>query len=268
MNRRILALVCAGIFAAILPQAKADVWNERTIMHFSGPVEVPGQVLPAGTYVFRLLNSTSNRDIVQIFNKDESHLYGTFLAIPDYRLKPAGKTIVTFEERANGAPEAVKAWFYPGDNYGHEFVYPKSRAMELAKVNNQAVASMPNEMSANTKNQNNTTSANSMNAFRSTPLTAQQPSQQETQITEVFPAPPQGHEHHYENPPAQTPTETASNENQPAPPAASNNSGNTNANNTNANAALPNTASSLPLVGLLGIASLAAAGLLRRSVRG
>jgi hypothetical protein len=113
---------------------------------FSAPVEIPGQVLMAGTYVFKLLDSPSNRTIVQIFNKDQTKLFATVLAIPDYRLKPTGKTVITFDERPAGSPEAIKAWFYPGDEYGQEFVYPKTRAMQLAKVVKQPVPSMAANM--------------------------------------------------------------------------------------------------------------------------
>ena len=131
---------------AILPTpAKADVWNQKTKFTFSEPVEIPGQVLAAGTYVFKLMDSTSDRNIVEVLNEREDHLYGIFLAIPDYRLKPADRSIITFEERAQGSPEAVRAWFYPGENYGHDFVYPKVKAMQLAKANNQPVPSMPDE---------------------------------------------------------------------------------------------------------------------------
>src|SRR5580692_10540597 len=149
-NRKMITLVCLGVLGTVLPGAKADERNQKTVFTFSGPVEVPGQVLEAGTYVFKLMDSQSDRNIVQVFNKRENHLYGTFLTIPNYRLKPTGKTIITFEERAAGAPEAVKAWFYPGDNYGHEFVYPKAKAVELAKANNAPVPSMPAELAANT----------------------------------------------------------------------------------------------------------------------
>jgi hypothetical protein len=96
------------------------------------------------------MDSKSNRDVVAVYNKNEDHCYGVFLAVPDYRLTPAGRSIITFEERAAGAPEAVRAWFYPGENFGHEFVYPKVRASQLAQTNNQPVASMPNEMATNT----------------------------------------------------------------------------------------------------------------------
>src|SRR5271157_4767708 len=116
MNRtKAKAIVFAlGVLFGMVVRANADERNQKTIFTFSGPVEIPGQVLDPGTYVFKLMDSPSDRNIVQVFNKDENHLYGTFLAVPDYRLKPAGKSIITFEERAADAPEAVRAWFYPG----------------------------------------------------------------------------------------------------------------------------------------------------------
>jgi hypothetical protein len=106
---------------ALLPGAGADQRDQKTVFTFTGPVEVPGQILPAGTYVFKLANSHSNRHIVQVFNKDENQLFSTFLAIPDYRLHPSEKTIIKFDERPVGSPDAIKGWFYPGRNYGHEF---------------------------------------------------------------------------------------------------------------------------------------------------
>lgn len=123
--------------------ARADAWNEKTDITFSVPVEIPGHVLEPGTYVFKIVNATTDRNIVEVYNKKETHWYGTFLTIPDYRLRPVGKAILTFDERAPGSPEAVLAWFYPGDTYGHVFVYPKSEAVRLAKANSRPVASMP-----------------------------------------------------------------------------------------------------------------------------
>jgi len=122
--------------------AQADEWDKKTDVTFSQPVEVPGMVLSAGTYVFKLVDSESDRSIVRIFNKDQSHVYATILGISDERLQPADKTVITFEERAKGAPEAVKAWFYPGDNIGVRFVYPKQRAMEIARNSNENVPAM------------------------------------------------------------------------------------------------------------------------------
>ena len=135
----------AFLGAAFSPIAKADEVNHKTIVTFSGPVEIPPvyitgmRILPAGTYVFKLTDSSSNRHIVQIFNKEETKIYATVLAIPNYRLVPKGKTVITFNEGIAGAPQPIRAWFYPGANWGEEFVYPKTRAVELAKVTNAPV---------------------------------------------------------------------------------------------------------------------------------
>jgi hypothetical protein len=138
----VLCLTVLCVLAA--PKAKADEWNRKTIVTFSGPVEVPGvgaQTLPAGTYVFKVMDSDSNRHIVQILSQDESHVYTTILAIPNYRLKATDKTVITFRERPAGEPEALRAWFYPGREWGEEFVYNRSKAVMLAKETNQYVLS-------------------------------------------------------------------------------------------------------------------------------
>src|SRR5947209_17749640 len=109
----------ALLSAVLTPVARADDWNRKTTITFSGPVEIPAVhltgwgVLPAGTYVFKILDSQSDRHIVQIFSKDELTVYATVLAIPNYRLQATDKTVVTFSERPAGQPEALRAWFYP-----------------------------------------------------------------------------------------------------------------------------------------------------------
>lgn len=133
-------------FAFVLPKATADDWNKTTKVTFSGPVEVPGAVLPAGEYTFVLMDSPSDRHIVQIWNADKTKMFATILAINNYRLTPTGETVLTFDERPRDMPAALHAWFYPGDNFGQEFVYPKNRAFELAKANQTAVLAMPDEV--------------------------------------------------------------------------------------------------------------------------
>jgi LPXTG-motif cell wall-anchored protein len=149
MNRlKVVTTIFCLILAALAFSAsvKADAWNKKTIVTFNQPVEVPGGVvLPPSTYVFKLLDSASNRHIVQIFNEDQTHIYATILAIPNYRLQVTGKTVITFTERPAGEPQAIRAWFYPGDNFGQEFVYSKRRAAEFAKQTNPPVPSMPSE---------------------------------------------------------------------------------------------------------------------------
>jgi hypothetical protein len=230
--RIIMTFACVGLLGLVTPRAKADAWNQKTIFTFSGPVEIPGRVLNPGTYVFKLMDSMSDRNIVEVYNKNENHLYGIFLAIPDYHLQPSGKPILTFEERAAGAPEAVRAWFYPGDSYGHEFVYPKVKALELAKANKMPVASMPNELAANTTKPTKSMTEPHVMALKQAPLKAEKPTDEEVEIAEVFTPPP---------PSAQTQAAAKMPKK------------------------LPKTASPLPLVGLIGLLSLGTAGLLRRA---
>src|SRR5579859_8164413 len=132
--RAVLAGLALSLLVGLfLNPVRADQWNKKTILTFSQPIEVPGKVLPAGTYTFKLLDSMSYRHIVQIWNEDGTELITTILAIPNYRLEPTGETVMNFHERPGICPVALRAWFYPGDNFGHEFVYPKERAAELAE---------------------------------------------------------------------------------------------------------------------------------------
>jgi hypothetical protein len=223
MRILIAATVVAGLIGlgtALAPCLTADEANQLTTVTFSEPVEIPGQVLPAGMYVFKVLDP-EDPNIVQIFNKDQSKLYATILAIPDYRLKPTGKTVIPFGERAAGSPEAVQAWFYPGMDYGHEFVYPEHRAVELAKVTNKPVPSMPNNLEANTKMPTKSSHEPNVTALKKAPVKAVQPSGAEVEIAQVFTPPP------------------ASSGTAPGNPAPAKK--------------LPATASPLPLIGLAGL---------------
>src|ERR1700689_2629438 len=99
----------------------ADASDQATKLTFSSPVEVPGQVLPAGIYWFTLADGETERNIVQIWNVDRTNLVATILAVPAYREKTPDKSIINFEERPSGQPEAIQSWFYPGNNSGEEF---------------------------------------------------------------------------------------------------------------------------------------------------
>jgi hypothetical protein len=183
---KVILLIGLGCLGGMIPRATADEWNQKTTFTFSGPVEIPGQALPAGTYVFKLVDSQSDRDIVQVFSKDEKYLYGTFLAIPDQHLRPAGKAIIMFDETPAGSPEVVRAWFYPGETFGHQFVYPKQKAVALAKANNTPVPSMPAELAGNTTKPAATAKEPHVVAMRQAPLKAQKPTEEESEIAEVF----------------------------------------------------------------------------------
>lgn len=185
-----LAFVAALVFA---PVVKADEWNKKTKVTFNQPVEIPGvgaQILPAGTYVFKLLDSASDRHIVQVFSEDETHVFATILAIPNYRLKATDKTVMTFRERAEGQPEALRAWFYPGNSWGQEFVYPKSRALELAKVTHQPILAMPSELAQNIVEPVKTADEPPVVALKTAPIVAVTPKGEEVPAVAVVQAPP------------------------------------------------------------------------------
>lgn len=225
--KTLLIALCAVVGTLWSTAARADEWNKKTVVTFNNPVEIPGMVLPPGTYVFKLADTMADRNIVQIFNKHENHIYATIIAIPDYRLQPTGKTVITFEERAAGSPEAVRAWFYPGDLYGEEFVYPQARAMELAKANKQTVPSMPSEMATNVKQPATSATA----AMKTAPVKATQPSGEQVQVAQAIQT----------KPAAEQPVQRAAVQ----------------------KPQMPKTASDMPLVGLLGLLFAGAATLLR-----
>jgi Protein of unknown function (DUF2911) len=135
MNHRKLfatALFLMVAFSTSVLSARADEWNQRTKLTFSESVEIPGQTLPAGTYWFVLATSDSDRNIVQIFNADQSVLCATLFTAPRERERASTDTTLTFAERSSSEPEAILTWFYPGQTTGHEFLYPKNEEKELA----------------------------------------------------------------------------------------------------------------------------------------
>src|SRR3954453_21445535 len=131
--RVLKTLCCAAALTLVASTARADEWNKKTILTFSGAVQIPGATLPAGSYVFKLADIPGNRHVVQVFDKDEKKIYTTLLAVPNQRLDPSDKPVVLFSERASGSPQAVKVWYYPGETIGNEFVYPKSEGRGAAQ---------------------------------------------------------------------------------------------------------------------------------------
>jgi len=138
------AICCTFVFGllVLIPSARGDDWNKKTVLTIDQPLKVPGATLPPGKYVFKLLDSSTNRHVVQVFNEDETKLYSTILAIPNYRLEPTGDSKFSFWETPKGSPPALRSWFYPGDNFGQEFAYPKNEATQLASFVKENVPSV------------------------------------------------------------------------------------------------------------------------------
>jgi len=144
--KSVLVVLALTVFCAVFASSvRADDWKKTTVMTFSQPVEIPGQILPAGTYTIKIVDIASERHVVQFLDADGTKVIATVLAINNWRLHPTGETVVKFAERVGDNPEAVKAWFYPGDNFGQEFVYPKQRAIQLAAATKEPIPALAEE---------------------------------------------------------------------------------------------------------------------------
>ena len=213
------------LMTMLIPSGKISAMvDERTVATFNAPFQVPGRVLPSGTYVFKLLEPMENRAVVRIFNDNQTKVLVTAVAIPTYRsdeeARRNDKPVFTFDERAEGSPHALSAWFYPGENYGHKFVYSASESIAAAT---SSVPATPNEVPAATMNSSEERSENTMEAKEEANLTT---------------------------PPPETTPQTQSTTPQPQ----------TTPNTSNTEEKeLPKTASSTPLIALMGMLSFGAA---------
>jgi hypothetical protein len=233
-SARLIALTALTTAVSLAPIARADEWNKQTVMTVNEAIQLPNATLQPGSYTFKLLDSQSDRHIVQVFDKDGMHLITTILAVPNYRLQPTGKTKFSFWEVPAGQPPALRAWFYPGDNFGQEFVYPKNISSQIASTAKMAVP---------------TTTAESAEEYKTAPITATNETgtsstldtntYTQTQTAEVAPAP------------VVTPEPTP----EPAPQVAAAEPAPTPV-PSETPSELPHTASSVPLIGLVGFVSL------------
>jgi LPXTG-motif cell wall-anchored protein len=210
--------------------AQADQWDKRTTLTIDQPMQVRDTLLQPGQYVFKLLDSSSNRNIVQIYNADQTHLINTIMAVPDYRVQPTGSSRFVMWETPEGSAKALKEWFYPGDNFGQEFPYPKH--LQQIAFNQPAAPPPP-------------------------PAAAPAPAEPAPQPTASVQEPPESAKAPVEiaqnTPPPPPPAPSAAPEPSPQPPAAS------------TPAELPKTASPYPMIGFSGLLLLGVGGLLRRA---
>lgn len=228
-TRNLSILTGVILFGAFLaPTVKADQWDKKTILTVNEPIQMPSCCTPdhmitlqPGTYVMVLVDSLSDRHIVRVFDKDQEHVILTTLAIPNYRLQPTGKTSFQFWEMPAGQPRAMRAWFYPGDNFGQEFAYPKTKSIEIAKITLTPVPAIAIEV---VKEED----------LKTAPLVVVNERGNEVAVVVTKPA---------EVPAPAVEVAAAAPQAEPVPES------------------LPNTASQLPLIGLIGLGSLLAAGL-------
>ncbi len=222
---------CIGL--ALLPTLQADEFNKKTLLTVSEPLEVPScctpthtVVLQPGEYVIKLVDSATDRHIVRIFDKDEKNVITTILAIPNYRLRPTGKTVFGYWEVPAGQPRALRAWFYPGDNFGQEFAYPKETAAQIAAFVKVPVPAIAVETSA-------------PEDLKTAPIVAVDETGNTAELAQTAPEPAATPAPVPDAAPVAPPAAEAAVAAPPAPAPA-----------------LPQTASNLPLLGLAGLASL------------
>jgi hypothetical protein len=231
------ALAVGLTLISLTPPAHADEWDKKTIITTTEALQLPNVVLQPGTYVMKLLNSQSDRHIVQVFDQDQKQLITTILAIPNYRIQPTGKTQFSYWEVPAGQPKALRAWFYPGDNFGQEFAYPQNLSTQIAAYTKTSVPTTDsNSTTAKVESTDQNGLRRALEQRSNTPPPAPTPAPPPV-AAQLEPRPQ----------PAQVAQATAP----PAPEPAA------------IPTELPKTASPLPLVGLIGLASIAAFGLTR-----
>jgi hypothetical protein len=219
-------VLAAGLI--VTSKVKADEWDKKTTLTINQPIQISDTYLEPGSYVLMLDRSSSDRHIVRIYNDKQNHLINTILAIPAYRVRPTGNTTFTFWETPPNTARAMRDWYWPGDNFGQEFPYPKHLREVAAATPAPAPPAPPQEEPAPAP----------------TPQAENQVEQQ-SEVAQATPPPP---------PPAPPTEEAAPTPEQP--PAAQ-------APETPQPQELPKTATPYPLVGLCGLLSLGIYGLLR-----
>jgi hypothetical protein len=125
------------LLLAARPVSADDSW--RSPLTLGEPTEIPGTVLPAGKYMVKVIDTKQPRKVVQFLNADETKVVATVIAIPNYRVQTTGEGQFTYFQRAEGLPQALKSWFYPANNFGVEFVYPKAEAVKIAEARHEEV---------------------------------------------------------------------------------------------------------------------------------
>jgi Protein of unknown function (DUF2911) len=130
--RKMLSILGLALaIAIVLPVLRADEANQATKVTFSQPVQIPGKILPAGSYWIQLAR-TGDPGIVQIVS-DQHEVIATLLTISRERQEPTDHSEFVLANQGNGKTETIVAWFYPNRMEGHEFLYSKAERQELAR---------------------------------------------------------------------------------------------------------------------------------------
>ncbi len=241
-----MVAMCAALaLTAAAATAQTGPSDRTTYVTFSAPVSLPGLTLPAGTYTFKLMDSNTDRHIVQVFNREGTKLFTTLLAVPATRMQPTGDPVITFKETPSERPPAVHYWYYAGDLAGNELVYPKDQAQAIANASGESV------MAVNSNGK-------SIDDWKSGSVSSVKPETTTTQSTSTATT--------TADQSAARPMDQSARPTTPAPTTAApapETSATTTVGTSGRRHKLPKTASELPLVGLIGLFALAGALALR-----
>ena len=280
-----------GLAALLGAPLFADNYDKKTDVTFSEPVQVPGTVLQPGKYIFILLNSSSNRHIVEVKSEDGKHLYAMFMTTAAHRIEPSDKVTINYYEMPAGTPMAIRQWYWPGDLDGQEFLYSHKDAAAIAQAAKQKVSEASEEDLAAAKLPDNDTDAAASQSAQSSTLQSSDSSsaavsttdstQQSASIsTQQQSASTQSSNNEFTAQaatPAPAPADTDQSNNtvaqvSPAPaPSASIQTAPSDTAQSNSNSdssTLPQTASDLPALSLIGLAFLATGIALKFAGRG
>ncbi len=94
---------------------------------FRQRIEVPGAILSAGTYLFRLRTPT----VVQVLSADQSKVYTMFMTLRADGEGDTGRERIKFQHVGDDTLRIV-GW-YPPDAIGYEFLYPKPRRESIER---------------------------------------------------------------------------------------------------------------------------------------
>jgi len=133
-----LIAITAATLCVSVP-ARADESDKLTYLTFSKPVQLPGVTLPAGRYRFQLADVEESRRVIKVQTEDGKKQLAMLLTVQNQLRDIPKDPVVLFHETAQGQPEAVRSWNYPGERIGYEFIYPKAEAMIIAHRTHDAV---------------------------------------------------------------------------------------------------------------------------------
>jgi hypothetical protein len=116
-------VVLLGVLATSTTGAIPNA-RRTTNFTFKASVALPGVTLPAGSYVFEVMNPDTSADLVRVMNRERNRTYT--MQFTRRVQRPASgdlKAIVALGESPAGTPQPIKTWFPDNETTGREFIY-------------------------------------------------------------------------------------------------------------------------------------------------